>query len=505
MNRIIRILLCLTLAYLPMESFCQNVRRDAKKEQSTIQTALNQAQGRFETGNIAGAQSILRKLIEQYQLNQFPELENNAKSLLERCDNIERIAYVSAIRDLDVDKLRQFKKDYPESPYASEIDLQIDEIPFWKKAVDTNTVEGYESYLQSAPHQIYKTRALSTIEELKVENAWAAVKDSKSPDELIAYRDANLGGKYYSQASNKVARIYADAFTESSLLADKKRALSYATNGMTRDYVLNKYNKAKGRAITYKDDMSIADDIIEVDAKISSSPVASLSIDGREMGSTPSVIALEAGTYSVTLKAKNYRTLKSRLIIDGIDSTFNYTLKPIFTPNAFYATAGFQAGMMMGIAAQIGGFIGNFNIEADYVLGLTTSNPVYWNTPATMEQPTSYVYKSSFYGGKIGYGFLLGPRLRLTPQLGAGVLQIKGTVHEMGAKDPGATDGYCIPAIADMRMDYAITPNLAITLTPCGSFTVSKSDVYSRVAEGSKQIAGFGSGINVTAGLSLYF
>jgi hypothetical protein len=233
---------------------------------------------------------------------------------------------------------------------------------------------------------------------------------------------------------------------------------------------------------------------------------AKLAINGKPVGETPYSTTLETGEYSIDIAAQGFNTIHSMFVVDGSDKTYSYNLvRQFMQPSAYYLSAGYQLGGVAGVSAQIGGFFGGFNVEGFFGMSLTESEPIYWNSPTTMIRPTSYTYKGMSFGGKVGYSLIFGPRLRLTPQVGVGIVQIKGALKDSGDKDPGATDGYCVPALVDARVDFALAPSIALTVIPGFSYAVTKSDVYSKVAEASKTVGAYGTGVSLMAGLCLFF
>jgi len=244
-----------------------------------------------------------------------------------------------------------------------------------------------------------------------------------------------------------------------------------------------------------------------VNVNVTSSPSnAALVIDGDYVGQTPYSTVLEEGTHSFSLTAKNAFPMAKSVRVDKASSNVHIAMKrQLQQPNSVYIEGDFQALGYMGVGVGLGGFISNVNLEANYIMGLTESDSVYWNNSQDMTHPTSYAYKPTYYGGKVGYGIIIGTRFRITPQVGVGVLQLKGTVKEMGVADPGTTDAYAVPVIGDVRFDIAIAPYVGLSVCPGYSAAVVKSDVFKAIAEASKQISGYATGFNLKAGLYLYF
>lgn len=244
-----------------------------------------------------------------------------------------------------------------------------------------------------------------------------------------------------------------------------------------------------------------------VKVNITSSPSnAALVIDGDYVGLTPYSAVLEEGTHTFSLTGKNAYPLTKTQSVDRTSSIVHLAMKrQLQQPHAIYIEGDVQALGFLAVGGSIGGFIKNVNLEANYLMGLSESGHVYWNNAQDMTRPTSYVYKPAYYGGKVGYGIILGTRFRITPQVGVGVLQLKGSVKEMGAADPGTTDAYAVPVIGDVRFDLALAPYIGLSVCPGYSAAVVKSDVFKAVSEASKQISGYATGFSLKAGLYFYF
>ena len=245
-------------------------------------------------------------------------------------------------------------------------------------------------------------------------------------------------------------------------------------------------------------------DIISVSIK--SNPTASIYIDEKLEGTTPWSKTLVAGEYDIRLEASKYHDFKKTVTIDADNKDFNFKLKRrYFKPIHIYVSGEYQVLGNEGIKGSIGAFIKNVNVEANVVYGLKESEVIYWNVPDQMTRPSGYTYKPLYFGGRIGYGFIIGNRLRITPQAGTGILMIKGTKVETGTTDPLTTDGYSIPALVGCRVDFAIAPAIALSLSPNYSFAIVESELYKQVSPVSKVIKGYTSGPSVGMGVSFIF
>ena len=147
----------------------------------------------------------------------------------------------------------------------------------------------------------------------------------------------------------------------------------------------------------------------------------------------------------------------------------------------------------MGANVHAGAYLNNINIEAyaTFGIGSETGYLNYTdNTSSTEEQ-----LKPQLIGARVGYGIIVGSKLRITPQVGMASLTAKS--------DNITATALC--ATVGCRIDYALTPFLGINLTPEGQFAVSKKDVFTQISERSSKVKGWGTGAGARIGLYLYF
>ena len=249
----------------------------------------------------------------------------------------------------------------------------------------------------------------------------------------------------------------------------------------------------------------VLSEVVDVDFRSKPSP-SLLSINGEIVGTTPYPTKLEVGEYEIAVYTKNHVPARKTINVTSKKNSFEFKLKRQFLkPSGFYVSGEYQLLGLEGIKGSIGGFVKNINLEANAVYGLKESEVIYWNSPTEMTKPSGYIYKPLYIGGRIGYSFIVGTRLRITPQVGAGILMIKGTKVENGASDPQTTDGYCIPGLVGARVDFAIAPSVAICVTPSYSFALVESKLYSQLAPASKTIKGYANGVSASAGLCFFF
>lgn len=234
---------------------------------------------------------------------------------------------------------------------------------------------------------------------------------------------------------------------------------------------------------------------------------AVIMINGENKGTTPYKCEMASGDYQIVLAKKGCNSYGKTVHLDSSDPNVTITLeKRYFKPSMFYLGGGFQVGSMMTAGGFMGGFISNINIEADYLMGMNESEVVYWaNNQSQKSEPMGYSYKATYIGGRIGYGIDCSNRFRLTPQVGLGSVQLKGTLKSGTPTDFKPENAYALSASIGVRADYALTQWLAVFARPEVSFAVKKTDTFAAISDVSSKVKGFGSGVNGLVGLYFYF
>ena len=207
-------------------------------------------------------------------------------------------------------------------------------------------------------------------------------------------------------------------------------------------------------------------------------------------------------TIDVTFADFGFRTLEPKMTYNlVIISTGKASL---FKPTRFYAEVAGQFGMMNAMGANLGCYIQNVNIEADYYMGISKSEEVFWNDKDG-SKPHSYTYKPTYIGAKLGYGFVVNKHFCITPQLGLGAVSVSGSEVQKGDNNPDATKGYAMNMSFGACVDYLLNKHFGFNVTPEYGFAISKSNLFERVSVVSDKVKGFGSGFNVRIGLFVNF
>lgn len=190
-------------------------------------------------------------------------------------------------------------------------------------------------------------------------------------------------------------------------------------------------------------------------------------------------------------------------VVDNIERPRLEPQKPQQKPE-FYVGANYQLGGLSGVGLSVGGYIAGVNIQADVIVGMSKSEPIYWNGLST--DPYSYTYSPLYFGLKLGYGIGIGDKLRLTPQVGVGVSKISGSVDHQGqGTDPGVTAMSVVPLSVGIRAEYMITNNIGVAVAPEFDIALQQGAPYETVSAVSSDVKGFGQGFNLKAGVFFKF
>ena len=227
---------------------------------------------------------------------------------------------------------------------------------------------------------------------------------------------------------------------------------------------------------------------------INAQPQAHLTLDGKDVGLTPYSFDGASGDFDIRLDQRKYKTYHKKTTLQASDPEQTIRLQRIYQlPTSFFLGTGFQLGTLMGFNVHGGAYIKKFNVEVFATIGLSKET-VYMNYldgSASVDENL----KATIIGGRLGYGFAVGSRWRITPQIGCGALTVKS--------DDVTATAFC--ATIGCRVDYALTSFLGINLTPEGQFAVSKKDVFTQISDLSSKVNGWGTGGGVRIGLYCFF
>ena len=237
--------------------------------------------------------------------------------------------------------------------------------------------------------------------------------------------------------------------------------------------------------------------------QFTSNPIgAHITIDKQSIGTTPCFKELVTGAYTVKATKSGYKDYQEVMTLSSSAPAVELSLNKIYNyKNAFYAEGNLRAGTMIAFGGTIGGYINNVNIEAAYLMGTGKSETVYWCGNNTQPIASSYS-PAMIVSGKIGYGFALGTRYRLTPQIGVNLLKLKESLESTFTTI--ADEVNVASALLSIRFSAAIADHFAVSISPEYSFAVNKSKGYETLSEVSSKIKNWGEGFNVKLGITVF-
>lgn len=242
---------------------------------------------------------------------------------------------------------------------------------------------------------------------------------------------------------------------------------------------------------------------VTIDSKPSG---AKLYIDGKGKGVTPYTEEMESGDYDVKITMRKYQDYSKRIHFDSSQPNISINLaRQYFAPSQFYIQPTAQFGSNSMIGGSIGGYISNVNIEGSYMIGIKESEMVYWNATEGNDKPCGYTYKASSMGARVGYGLIMNTRMRLTPQLGFGVVNVKAAETYNVTSSFDASKAYAVNATLGAKFEYALVDCIGVFAAPEYSFAIKKSNYFADIEPVSSTVKGFASGFNFRIGLSIFF
>ena len=144
-----------------------------------------------------------------------------------------------------------------QDPWAPGAREMLDDLNLWLKALKEGTAKSVQNYLILSQERLFYKEANVALTEFIVKEAWEeAARDDKVRKYELFLAD-HPGSKYENQARNALARAMADGFKKSTSAEKKDKALSFANDEATREYVDYAYASATGTldpSVTYHTD-----------------------------------------------------------------------------------------------------------------------------------------------------------------------------------------------------------------------------------------------------------
>ncbi len=263
------------------------------------------------------------------------------------------------------------------------------------------------------------------------------------------------------------------------------------------------YN-TENRNVTIKEDETARvelklNDIIPI--TITSTPNATLYIDGKQVGKTPWSDKVIAGEHKIKLQASSFYELEKIVKVNESYKKYSFKLRRrYYYDDTFIMGVNATTGLKdVGVGGYVGGYINNFNVEAHCLYGPMALAKLYWNPSAANEYPIQFTYNPLIAGGRLGYGWVVGGRFRLTPQIGADYIRAIGTSSH-------GESNYCtsITACGDLKISIALNRCIEVNFIPQYSYQVYQSEMFKIISEMSPVVNSWSNNISVKLCIGFY-
>ena len=247
---------------------------------------------------------------------------------------------------------------------------------------------------------------------------------------------------------------------------------------------------------------------------ITSSPNASLIIDGRVIGKTPARPALSIGEHKVQLKANGYADFKKTVLFDDPDKKYAFDLK-----ESMYATKFANLGMGVAtnfkdtdISLNLDLYASNilFGIECMFGLNFNDESITFMYNPyggasEILEcsfMPITYLFKGGYY-------FNAGSRFQFSPVAGLGGYTFmlgydRGSSEDFETHVKGDQMFTAFQAMVGFKINIAIAKEYEISIMPAFYCRTKGSELFQSVTAQSPYAERYGKGFKLHLGFSIF-
>lgn len=231
---------------------------------------------------------------------------------------------------------------------------------------------------------------------------------------------------------------------------------------------------------------------------------AKVYLNNDYQGDTPLDIQTVSGVYNLRIEKEGYSDYNKTVRLDGSVADKYVKLKRNYIKrNEFYLGAAYRMNVFSGIEYGVGFYLSNVNMEFGIITSNMETGNVYWCNNKSEEIPRAATYELSGYSARVGYGFRLGNRMRLTPQLGINHVVLKENVEE-DDYNTYADGAYSTKGVVALNLDCALGKWIKLSLVPEYGVSMSKSKGYKNM-ESIADLEKLSSGFNIKVGAYLYF
>lgn len=168
-------------------------------------------------------------------------------------------------------------------------------------------------------------------------------------------------------------------------------------------------------------------------------------------------------------------------------------------------------GELFSYGGQVGLYVSNVNLEAAF--GVHDRDiEGYWvsNSSASQQKADSYKYIWQFdhtASVRLGYGIGLTRTVRVTPQLGVAITQLKSQEDELFRSQSDYKDKktFIAGGQAAVKLEWIPARHLSLFVAPGYTIPVSKGKIAELLDENDKSVSKYAGGLKVSLGVNLVF
>lgn len=152
------------------------------------------------------------------------------QEIIER-QRVEKQKYESACKKGTLEAFQEYMKLYPKGKYATDVKNRIEDYNQWLEAVETNTIEAYNNYIDSSKFKSFKENAIEAITELQSIDKWKSIQFSKNMAEIEMFMKSYPKSSCIDKAQKRIHELKGVDF--------------YLSNDLLNAY--QEFNKAGGK------------------------------------------------------------------------------------------------------------------------------------------------------------------------------------------------------------------------------------------------------------------
>ena len=279
--------------------------------------------------------------------------------------------------------------------------------------------------------------------------------------------------------------------------------------------------------------------------QIQSSPIgATVYMDDEEVGNTPHLQSqVPGGVHKITVSKKGYEDFVTEVLIDDskvkevsarlekekaqpkTQAQAKRTTEPkeetkkvkqdkpeeIIGKNSFYIGGFYTPGTLWSYGGQVGLYAMNINVEAG--LGLHGKEiEGYWvSSSATAQQAATssrYTWKFDYTAQlRLGYGIKLAKVLRVTPQVGFAITQLKSVDDPLLNSDEqgGVKKTFVAGGLAALKVEWVSTRHVSLFAAPSYTIPVKTGQIATSLDANDKSVTKAAGGFKLSVGINLIF